>query len=721
MSLAPAAARPLAAARWADVVGPRAATYRLVAVSADSPGRRARLWLVSGGQRILDLLPRIRVSYHPVSRGRQPAPRARWLVFNAVELTREPHDGWTARAQASDRWATHTLTLRGAPGDPRVRFFWEARYHIDQLVGLELARFTLDGVRKGTMLDRAYHRRPLGYRQFAGPLSPGQLQVTLDTPAGHAASLTLLGGAGLQGLYVRHRNSSSYTVDVELDHHLNHPYLRYRACVGRKDERVRRQRLSFGLRRAGSRRTLRATWLVGPARLVTVSRFPRGYGAAMVLCDHADQSSAAKLEALAFGRTGAQKRGQTGLAYPGLVNRGLAYTKTIFIKRSGTYARQMEDPGYYRLLESMAEQGVEVGVHSPTGRRDLPAVGRPLLDRFRASFAGRTWVDHQPNTNCEAIGNQGWDPRSPWYMLGHLSDLGFRYIWSGQDLPLAWGSLNLLAPNTRALRRPVLYRHSRLEAPGWHPGARAVRKDRPRRPFVFFSTSWGFIHRKRLQRYFSPRWIQRLVDERGLYMGHMYLDTYQQRPWFKGRSLLRPAGRGQYRLRPEVDRIFRRLASRQACGDLWVAGLEAVADHLLAAMEVQLFYLPHGQVRVTTRGPRLRGLTLRLPPGAGSARVDGQAPAGARTRQGAKEIWFDLRPGEARLLQVLDTAGRPLELLKPARVVAPPEPAAIAPAPPQRRLSPSRSCHPCASASAIDPPRSFAGARRAAPSWPAPR
>ena len=658
-------AAPAKLTRWRDQLARASSAYRLMPERKRSSGAlRDRLWLMSGTQRIVDLLPRVQVSYHRLRRGhRQPPLRTRWLVFGGLKLTRDDRGGWSARAEARTRWATHTLTLEGSPGDPRLQFAWEARYHRDQLVGLELARFTLYGVSRGTMMDRAYTHRPLSWRQFAGTLSPRQLLLTVATPSGLSVPLGLIGGAGLQGLYVRHRSGKSYSVDLELDHHLNHPYRRYRACVKRKKDPVGRRRLSFGLRRAGSRRLLWATWLVGPARLLSVSRFPRGHGAAMVLCDHADQSSRAKLEALAFGRTGALKRKETGPAHPGLVNRGLAFTKTIFIQRSGPYARQMEDPVYHRLLQSMARQGIEVGVHSPTGRRDPPANGRSLLDRFRASFKGRTWVDHQPNTNCEAIGNKGWDPRSPWYMLGHLSDLDFRYIWSGRDVSLAWGSLNLLAPAARALRRPMLYHHSRLDS-GKRP------------PFVFFTTAWGFVHHKRLQRYMSPRWIQRLVDERGLFMGHMYLDTYRRDPWFERRSLLRPLGARRYALRPEVDRIFRRLASRQARGDLWVAGLEAVAGHLLAAMEVQLDHLPRGQVLVTApAGSVLRGLTLRLPPDAASALVDGRAPAGRGARRGAMEIWFDLHPGKPRLLQLMDAAGEPLELLKPARIALDGEPA----------------------------------------------
>ena len=588
-------------ARW-DAAARSGTTLDLeVQRRGEAGAARDHLWLVRGGMRLLDLLPRLQVSYRRPVRGRRKPPlRTRWLSPGKLELSHGAGGAWTARARASNLRATHTVILTGARGDPRVRLRWEVHYHRDLLVGKELARFVLDPVRRGAMVDRAYRRVPLAFRQHASALGPRRLTVTLEG-ALQGVPLTLDGGPGVQGLMVRHRRDQAYSADLELDHRRNHPFWCYRRCVKKKRQRVGRRQLSLGLRRAGQRRQLTATWTVGPARLVTPGRFPRGLGAALVLVDHADQSSAPKLEALAYGRTGALSRGRTGGRYPGLVNRGLAYTKTIFLKRDGPYHRQLEDPRYRRLLDHMARRGVEIGVHSPTGRRDPPARARPLLQRFRAAFAGRTWVDHQPNTNCEAIGNRGWDPRSRWYMLKHLSDVGIDHLWSGRDLPLAWGSLNLLAPGRRARRRPVLYRHTRMAAPG-------------RPPPVVFTTAWMFVPRRRLERYLSGRWLRRLVRERGLFLGHTYLDTHRREKFFERRSWLERLGPGQYALRPEMDRLFARLGRWQARGDLWVAGVEAVAGHLMAAMDVDLDHRPRGQVRVTApAGRALRGLTLLLP------------------------------------------------------------------------------------------------------------
>ena len=644
-------ARPGRGARWKEQVTPTTPVYRLVP-------RGRQLWLVDpDGRRLLNLWPQLLVSYRPHSvrlRARDPHLRPRRLQVRTVELHQDPEGGWRARARARTRWTSHTIRLQGAPGDPRVRMSWEVTYHRDLLVGQELARLTVGPVIRGEMLDRAYRRRELGWRQFAGLLSPRRAQLVLDRPGAAPLPLTLLGGPGLQGLWVRHRRQRSYSVELELDHHRNHPFWRYRSCVKRSTRKVARRSLSLGLVRSGSTRQLRASWVVGPFQPLSVGRYPRGLAAAMVLVDHADQSSADRLEALAFGETGALKRGHLGAGHPGLVNRGLGYTKTVFVRRAGPYDRQLDDPHYRRVLQQMSARGVELGVHSPTGLRDRPAAARKLLDHFRRQYSGGTWVDHQPNTNCEAVGNMGWDARGQWYMLGHLAAVGMRYLWSGQDLPHAWGSLNLLRPEIPALRRPVIYPHSRLQSPG--------------QPFVLFSTTWMFLHRRRLMRSLSPPWISRLVAERGLLLGHVYLESGRKHPHLHAvRSLLQRRPDGGYRLKPEVDRLFVRLQRRQQQGDLWVAGVESVAGHLLAAMDSELDYLPGGRVVVTNKTP-LKGLTLHLPHGAASATVDGATARGVRRRQDTTEIWFDQLPARPTLLQLRDRRGHPLQLAHPLQI-----------------------------------------------------
>jgi hypothetical protein len=169
--------------------------------------------------------------------------------------------------------------------------------------------------------------------------------------------------------------------------------------------------------------------------------------------------------------------------------------------------------------------------------------------------------------------------------------------------------------------------------------------------FWLFATTFLFVDRPRLFSLLGEGPLGRLMDEHGLLFGHVYLDTQQDRGRYRSRSLLERVGPGRYRLRRDADALFERVARHQQAGDLWVAGIEAVADHLLAARAVRLRYrdapTPEPWVEGLT-DRTVRGLTLRLPGPLASVTVDGCAPAGSRRDGAGVEVWLDLPPGARR-------------------------------------------------------------------------
>jgi len=614
------------------------------------------VWLLAeDGTRLVNLVPDLMVNHRRYRSGRllSRRPRGRWLRFARPQLLRHADGGWDVTAMVRTSLASFSMKLSFQPGKPALRLGLVARYTSELLVSVESARFSAAPLDRLVMLDRAYRWRRVRGPIRTGPLTPHRVRMG----RGAAPDVSLVGRRGVQGLAVLPRTGRRFTLDLELDNAANHPLRYQRDCFARsfRSRRPRLASLADGYRAAGASREVQIDWLVGEVPIL-VGRYPRGFAAAIALSDHADQSNAERAEALAFGRTGALADGAVGEGHPGLVNRGLRYTKSVFVRRSRGYAPQFDDLRYRAVLDALAQKGVEIGVHSPSGRADRPDEVRGLLSRFRAAYAGRTWIDHQPDTNCEAVTNSGWDHTGPWYVLGHLQDLGFRYIWSGRDLRLSPGSLNLLAPQRPAARRPVLFRHPRIGGPERHGN------------FVFFSTALLFERRRRLLRRFGDAALDRLTEERGLLVGHVYLDTGVNRPRFRGRALIEPMAMGGYRLRPDVDRLFQRLQARQRSGEIWVTGVEALGDHLLSAERVELDPLPGGELRVSlaTGEPRpVSGLTLLVPRVGVRALVDGAAPTGTRVRGGVTELWFDVQPDRPRLVRLLDSAGAPLELASP--------------------------------------------------------
>jgi hypothetical protein len=285
----------------------------------------------------------------------------------------------------------------------------------------------------------------------------------------------------------------------------------------------------------------------------------------------------------------------------GFAGRGLSMTKTVFPLRARPYPPQLDDPAFVALLDALHARGVEIGPHSASGAPDetaRTAEGLALLRRYRP----RTWIDHQPNTNCEAVTNRGLSD-GPFSVKAALEAEGYRYLWAGYDLPEAGAHLNLFAPERPAAIVPVLHRHPLAGESLW-----------------FFHSLWRSWARARFLAAYSDDALDRLAADRGLHVAHTYLDTHRTTgplaPW----TLLEPID-GGFALRPEADAMFARLQARQERGELWVTGIGPISDHL-RAVEALTWTVRGGALHVETAAP-IRDLGWVLPEGGGSVSLDG--------------------------------------------------------------------------------------------------
>ncbi len=547
-----------------------------------------------------------------------------------------------ARAQGATLEATFELVREAMSSELLLRV--ERRYRRAVVVHREALVFS---VPKGVELygvDRYYQLQKARSPLLIGVASP----VALLLERGRRR-IAWYGSPSLPRALWRPRRRQ---LELELDHRLHHPLRAFERCTRplRAFPPPRRD-LSTTRRRLGERVRAQGRFVLAPRVLVVAQRYPNGYAAALSFTDHADQSSADKLEAFAFGASGALKRGELGPRFAGFVNRGLRYTKTIFLAQARAYDRQFDDARYRKVLAELQRRGSEIGVHSPSGGADTPRRTRALLSAFVSAYRGRNWIDHQPYTNCEALSMHGLDPRSRWYVLPELRRAGFRYVWAVPDVGIRRGSLNMLRGRGAAARRAAVYRHPRLG------GGKAQQ-------MIAFRSAMLFAPRERFLRRFSAASLKRLVDERGLLIGHVYLDSHRPRGLFANRSLLRREPSGRYVLRKVVDALFLRLAALQRQRALWVTGVEALAHHLMAAQALTVGYRVDGKLGL--RGV-VGGLTLRIwalagvgayagsggRPAALSAKVDGQP---ATLSQGKNAAWELVLATKGRALIELQRA-----------------------------------------------------------------
>ncbi|MSP60640.1 MAG: hypothetical protein EXR72_09930, partial [Myxococcales bacterium] len=165
-----------------------------------------------------------------------------------------------------------------------------------------------------TVLDRALQKRPVTAIAFLDRFAAKELR---------AGDLTLLVDDGIDGVVITPGATRS-TARVELFAVEERPFshntrctLAWRTPNGRIDSQVR-------LRLPGDRDHARIQVALGTGPALAKARYPDGRSAALVISDHADQTSPTTLAALARGRSNAAK------PEGGLLGHRLTITKSLF-------------------------------------------------------------------------------------------------------------------------------------------------------------------------------------------------------------------------------------------------------------------------------------------------------------------------------------------------------------------------------------------------------
>ena len=256
-----------------------------------------------------------------------------------------------------------------------------------------------------------------------------------------------------------------------------------------------------------------------------------------------------------------------------------------------------------------------------------------------ARWHARTWIDHQPETNCEAFGDQGYRSTGKFAIADLLAAHGYQYVWAEVDLDP--GPLNLLRADHLAQRAPTLWPLGRLDLGG--PSG-----------LWMFRSQWAFLDSRHFYNMYSAAALDRLERERGLHIAHTYLETYHPaHTKFGLKNLIVPVdpgdkagGSGPVQLAPEFDRLLASLQARQARGTLWVPTLAALGDRLRAIADMKMTVGADHRVLVQTPVP-IDGATFVVARPAASVQVNGQPPKGLRSEHGETTFWTDLPTGDS--------------------------------------------------------------------------
>lgn len=518
------------------------------------------------------------------------------------------------------------------------------------------------------------------------------------------------------------------------------PFTRFVACTNNWRAPNQRAPLPTRLLQEGEALSAYVTIYAGAAVPLYKARFPEGRSAAVVITDHADQTAAPTLRALAGGTSdlSSPKWGKGGL-----LGAGLPITKALWLSSGepapaplmpeppsraasasqvSTPARppkpgdkpsdkpgahpsrtlmtfrqrydrpqvdptgggrpQLDDPEVAELAQRLFKVGWEVSPHSATPQADGRERTVEALEFF-SRFRSRTWIDHQPYTNCEALVNRGYQ-KGPYGIVDLLLQHGYGYAWSGIDIAPS-PTLNLLNQRRPDRYAPVLWPAGRLSA-GTPSG------------LWLFASMMTYIDSAKFFSLYKKKSLDQLERERGLHIAHTYLEAFHPPgSMFQKRNLMVPGKRsGEVLVHPKLEELFQALKARVRRGTLWVPTLHELGDYSRALSGVTVRLQPDGSATLRAE-QALAGATFVVPRPKLRVLIDGKAPRGLRHGRGETSFFTDLPEGRPVRVTLTDESGRPISLLRPAAerpLLAEAQlPAGTAPAPTPKAMTATALAH----------------------------
>jgi hypothetical protein len=449
----------------------------------------------------------------------------------------------------------------------------------------------------------------------------------------------LLVDDGVDGVEVANQPATQRVlVRLELFSAESRPFVHDARCAHNWRDKNRRVKMGARFFRAGDRLRAHVQLYDEAHDPVVKAHFPDGRRAALVITDHADQSTKATLTALAFGRSDATASAPRG----GLFGHHLSITKALFAH--GGKRPQLEGGAMKELASLLSRAGWEIVPHSATPLRDDRGLTEQALKLF-SRFSARSWIDHQPETNCEAFNDEGYRTQGRFGIADLLGSHGYQYIWAEGDAPA--GELNLLHPARIAEPAATIWPLGRLEPDG--PGT-----------FWLFRSTWAFLEATRFYASLSRSKLDALEQERGLAILHTYLETLHPRNTRFGRRnllvTLNAHGRAPVvALDRRFEQLLAALESRVERGTLWMPTIGTLADRLRALSDVTFSFEGTHAVLVHSASA-IEGATFAAPghlsptlKGMPNQTLAVQTPKGIRYEDGLTWFWFDLPAGDSTI------------------------------------------------------------------------
>ena len=551
-------------------------------------------------------------------------------------------EGAGVRAEVDAECGQYRIDVAPDPVFPRLVFTASVTYARDCVVSHESLSLAFRDVVNAEVLTRDMRSTAMetGRRYLTDRWTP--MEVIAETPIGRVLIDRV---AGFDSV-VSTLHGGELEVRLEMDDAENHPFEPYAECVETYSPGIPRVDRSWSRHFVGERAVHTAEVWFGDKVPLRLRRLPEGRNGALVFTSHADQSRVDSTRALLWGHS---DEANPLYGTQGFAPEGLGFTLCAWAQ-NGTFV-DLDDAKFREMLSSLNPAKIEICAHSVTKSPD----GREAVDLLSSAFAPFhtvTWIDHEPETNCEAINNSGASPADRTFFIRDiLAKHGFRYVWVTPD-QVPTGRVNQFEPQVTDSRAAFLYP--------------LPRQQKDNSPLWAFRTVWRFLDRRVFFASYSDEALDKLTREDGIQIAHVYLDTWQPAGKFAERSLLE-TDRDGLRIRDSAAKLFVRLADWQRSRGLWVTSLRNLAGHLTGLASVRFEEKENGDVVVHGGDVDLVGVTITIPVGATHVTIDGAPPSGIRSSEKETTFWFDLPTSSKRTIRVTDE-DRVHPLTSPGRI-----------------------------------------------------
>ena len=360
-----------------------------------------------------------------------------------------------------------------------------------------------------------------------------------------------------------------------------------------------------------------------PISYLIKTRQPYGYEGTLSFTNHPDFEKLAPLKAVAYGT---ENKLDPNYGKKGIIGRGLGWTKGVFVSGQAAPFMSLDNPDFKTLTDQMYQEGVEIVGHTITyftDSRTVVASGLASLSEYNA----RNWIDHYANDglyNWENLASQGALKGDTNYILDILDQYNYQYAWSYIDLSTDNHEINMLKPETTADIRPILFYNNRID-------------DDPNdnKKIYLWSTE---ITLKIPDDFYTSSKVDKLINERGVHIGHEYLgfSTCENHAWYIDLN-----DSNTIKIWPAFDSELAYIAQKRAEGLLWSPTMVRLGDYLVALKDVIITYNPDSSVTVTNNSSAdITGVTLLCEYDIQSVRIDNHDLVSFGGTYGDREISF---------------------------------------------------------------------------------